>query len=89
MQDKKCKVGLALIYVPSWILLVIVFASTLSFLLYRVVSYFFFLFGLSTFRLLLISILLLLDDESPTLANLGIDHGFISKRIHLHWYETF
>ena len=26
---------------------------------------------------------------SPTLANLGNDHGFIGKEIHLHWYEVF
>ena len=26
---------------------------------------------------------------SPTLANLGNDHGFMSKGIHLHWYEGF
>ena len=26
---------------------------------------------------------------SPTLANLGNDHGFISKGIHLCWYENF
>ena len=30
-----------------------------------------------------------LDDESPTSANLGNDHEFIIKRYSLHWNETF
>ena len=32
---------------------------------------------------------MLLDDESPTSANLGNDHGFIIKEYSLHWYEAF
>ena len=28
-------------------------------------------------------------DESPTLANLGNDHRFITKEYYLHWYEVF
>ena len=30
-----------------------------------------------------------LDDESPTSANLGNDHEFINKEYSPHWYETF
>ena len=30
-----------------------------------------------------------LDDESPTSANLENDHGFIIKKYYLHWNETF
>ena len=29
----------------------------------------------------------MLDDESPTSANLGNDHGFIIKEYSLHWCE--
>ena len=28
-------------------------------------------------------------DESPTLANLGNDYGFIIKEYSLHWFEAF
>ena len=43
------------------------------------------------------TILYLLDDESPTSANLGndhgfinrVDHGFINKEYYLHWCEAF
>jgi len=28
----------------------------------------------------------MLDDESPTMANLGNDHGFTSEELYLHWY---
>ena len=31
----------------------------------------------------------MLDDESPTSANLGNDHGFINKEYSLHWDEAF
>ena len=31
----------------------------------------------------------LLDDESPTSANLGNHHGFITKEYSVHWYEVF
>ena len=31
----------------------------------------------------------MLDDESPTSANLGNDHGFIIKEYSFHWYEAF
>ena len=31
----------------------------------------------------------MLDDESPTSANLGNDHGFINKEYILHLYEVF
>ena len=30
----------------------------------------------------------MLDDESPTSANLGNDHEFIIKEHSLHWYEV-
>ena len=29
------------------------------------------------------------SESRPTLANLGNDYGFISKGIHLPWYEAF
>ena len=31
----------------------------------------------------------MLDDESPTSANLGNDREFINKEYTLHWYEAF
>ena len=31
----------------------------------------------------------MLDDESPTSANLGNDHEFINKKYSFHWYVTF
>ena len=35
------------------------------------------------------SVRFVLDDESPTSANLGNDHGFINKEYSLHWHEAF
>ena len=31
----------------------------------------------------------MLDDESPTSANLGNDHGFIIKEYSIRWCEAF
>ena len=31
----------------------------------------------------------MLDDESPTSANLGNDHGFINKEYIFHLFEAF
>ena len=49
--------------------------------------FFFFFFIVANFKSNLG--LSLLDDENPTSANLGNDHGFTIKEYYLYWYETF